>query len=191
MLKAQEQNAGIPVKELKTMKLNRRRVVTGLVATGLAAGALAGGGVALASTGAAPAPATSTSASPSYGPGSGPCGGMQGMWSGRQPVMNATADFLGLSLAQLHQQLQSGKSLAGIATAQSKTVAGLKNAILVAMTSRINANTALTAQQKAAMISQLKDHLDTMINTDMPHVPGTGMGSHMTGTGSPMGGMWR
>ena len=36
------------------------------------------------------------------------------------------------------------------------------------MTSRINADTALTAQQKAAMISQVKDHLDTMINMDMP-----------------------
>jgi hypothetical protein len=51
--------------------------------------------------------------------------------------------------------------------------------------------TALTARQRAAMISQAKDHLDTMINMDMPHSPGTGMGSHMTGTDSPMGGMWR
>jgi hypothetical protein len=176
------------------MKLNRKRVVTGLVATGLAAGALAGGGVALASTGAAPAPATSTSASPSGGPGRGHFGGMDSMgavWSSQQSVMNAAADYLGLSLAQLRTQLQSGNSLADIATAQGKTVPGLKNALLAAMTSRINANTALTAQQRAAMISQAKDHLDTMINVDMPHSPGTGMGSHMTGTDSPMGGMWR
>ena len=176
------------------MKLNRKRVVTGLVATGLAAGALAGGGVALASTGAAPAPATSTSASPSYGPGSGHFGGMDGMggrWSGQQPVMNAAADYLGLSLTQLHTQLQSGTSLADIAEAQGKTVPGLNNALLAAMTSRINANTALTAQQRAAMISQAKDHLDTMINMDMPHSPGTGMGSPMAGTDSPMSGMWR
>jgi len=176
------------------MKLNRKRVVTGLVATGLAAGALAGGGVALASTGAAPAPATSTSASPSCGPGSGHFGGMDsmgGMWSGQQPVMNAAADYLGLSLAQLHTQLRSGSSLADIATAQGKSVPGLKDALLAAMTSRINANTALTAQQRAAMISQAKDHLDTMINIVMPHSPGTGMGSHMAGTNSRMGGMWR
>ena len=33
--------------------------------------------------------------------------------------------------------------------------------------------------------------LDTMINVDRPHSPGTGMSSHMAGTGSPMGGMWR
>ena len=179
------------------MKLNRKRVLTGLVATGLAAGALAGGGVALAATGAAPAPATSTSASPSCGPGSGHFSGMDGMggmWSGQQPVqpvMNAAADYLGMSLTQLHTQLQSGNSLADIASAQGKSVPGLKNALLAAMTSRINANTALTAQQRAAMISQAKDHLDTMINMDMPHSPGTGMGSHMTGTDSPMGGMWR
>ena len=58
------------------------------------------------------------------------------------------------------------------------------------MTSRINANTALTAQQKTAMISQVKSHLDTMINMDMDYQPGPGTGRHMTGTGSPMGGMW-
>jgi hypothetical protein len=176
------------------MKLNRKRVATGLVATGLAAGALAGGGVALASTGTAPAPATSTSANPSYGTGSGYFGGMDGMsgmWSGQQPAMNAAADYLGLSLTQLRTQLQSGTSLADIATAQGKTLSGLKNALLAAMTSRINANTALTAQQRTAMISQAKDHLDTMINIGMPHSPGTGMGSHMTGTDSPMGGMGR
>ena len=183
------------------MKLNRKRLATGLMATGLAAGALAGGGVALASAGAAPAPATSTPTSPPYGPGSGHFGGMgsmggmedsmSGMWSGQQPVMNAAADYLGLTLAQLRTQLRSGNSLADIATAQGKTVPDLRNALLAAMTSRLSANTALTAQQRAAMISQAKDHLDTMINMDMPPSAGTGMGSHTTGTDPPMGGTGR
>jgi hypothetical protein len=173
------------------MKLTRKHVVTGLAAAGLMAGALTAGGVALASTGLAPASATSASATPSYGPGTGNCGARYGMQAGQQPAMTAAADYLGLSLTQLHTQLQSGNSLADIATAQGKTLPGLKNALLAAMTSRINANTALTAQQKAAMISQAKDHLDAMINMGMPHSPGTGMGSHMTGTNSPMGGMWR
>ena len=176
------------------MKLNRKRLATGLMATGLAAGARAGGGVALASTGAAPAPATSTPPSPSYGPDSGHFGGMGsmgGMWSGQQPVMNAAADYLGLTLAQLRTQLQSGNSLADIATAQGKTVPGLRNVLLAAMTSRLSAHTALTAQQRAAMISQAEDHLDTMIDMDMPPSTGTGMGSPMTGTDSPMGGMGR
>ena len=176
------------------MKLNRKRVVTGLAATRLAAGALAGGGVALASTGTAPAPATPTPASPSYGPGRGHVGGMDGMdrmWSGQQPVMNAAADNPGLNLTQLHTQLRSGNPPADTAAAQGKTVPGLKNALLAAMTSRISTNTALTAQQQAAMISQAKDHPDTMINMNMPHPPGTGTGSHMTGTDSPAGGTWR
>ena len=177
------------------MKRNRKRVVTGLVTTGLVAGALVvGGGVALASTGATPAPATSTSAGPSYGPGAGYFAGtcsMYGMWSGQQPVMTAAADYLGLSLTQLRTQLQSGKSLADIASAQGKTVSGLKDALLAAVTSRINANTGLSAQQKAAVISEVKDHLDAVINTDMPHSPGARMGWRMAGTGSPAGGMWR
>jgi hypothetical protein len=175
------------------MKRNRKRVTTGLVATGLVAGALAAGGVALASAGPAPAPATPASAGPSYGPGAGQFGGTYGMWSGQQPVMTAAAGYLGLSLTQLHTQLHSGKSLADIAKTQGKTISGLKNALLAAMTSRINSGTALTAQQKAAMISEATGHLDTVINMDMdlPHSPWAGMGSHMTGTGSPMGGMWR
>jgi hypothetical protein len=113
------------------------------------------------------------------------------MQAGQQPVMTAAADYLGLSLTQLRTQLHAGTSLADIATAQGKPTSGLKDTILAAMTSRINADTALTAQQKAAMISQVKGHLDTMINRDMDHVPGPGMGWHMTATGSPMGGMWR
>jgi hypothetical protein len=171
------------------MKLTRKHVVTGIAATGLLAGALTAGGAALASASPAPASAAAASAAPSHGPGTGNCGGMYSMWSGQQPVMTAAADYLGLTLTQLRTQLHSGHSLAGIARAQGKPVPGLKDAILAAMTSRINAGTALTAQQRAAMISQVKSHLDTMINTDISHGPGTGLGSRMAGTGSPMGGM--
>jgi hypothetical protein len=173
------------------MKLTRKHVVTGLAAAGLMAGALTVGGVALASTGSTPSFATSASATSSYGPGTGNCGGRYGMQAGQQPVMTAAADYLGLSLTQLRTQLHPGTSLADITEAQGKPVSGLKDAILAAMTSRINANTALTAQQETAMISQANSHLDTMINVDMDmdHVPGPGMGWHMTGPGSPMGGM--
>jgi len=52
------------------VKRNRTRMVTGLIASGLVAGALAGG-MALASAGATPAPATSASAGRAYGPGGG------------------------------------------------------------------------------------------------------------------------
>ena len=90
------------------MKLTRKHVVTGLAAAGLMAGALTAGGVALASTGSAPSFATSASATSSYGPGAGNCGGRYGMQAGQQPVMTAAADYLGLSLTQLRTQLRSG-----------------------------------------------------------------------------------
>jgi hypothetical protein len=174
------------------MRLTRGRVVGGLAAGGLVAAALAGGGVALASAGAAPVPATSASAAPSWGGYASHFGGMHGMWSGQQPVMKAAAGYLGLSQAQLWTQLQSGKSAADIARAQGKPVSGLKATILAAMTSRINADSALTADQKAAILSHMTSHLDAMINTDMDmdmsHRPGMGM----SGTTGPGGmGMWR
>ena len=111
--------------------------------------------------------------------------GTYGMWSGQQRVMQAAAGYLGLSQAQLRVQLQSGKSLADVAKSQGKRVSGLKDTILAAMTSRINANTTLTADQKAAMLSHMSSHLGAIINMDMP-----GMG--MSGTNWPSGmGMWR
>jgi len=170
------------------MKLTKRRVVSGLAAGGLAAAALAGGGVALASTRAAPAPTTSASSAPSWGGCASHFGGMHGVWPGQPPVMEAAADYLGLNQAQLQMQLQSGKSLADVAKAQGKPVSGLKDTILAAMTSRINASTTLTPDQKAAMLSHMNGHLDAMINMDMDHSPGMGM----SGTNWPGGmGMWQ
>ena len=172
------------------MKLTRRRVVGGLAAGGLVAAALAGGGVALASTGAAPALATSAPAGPRPGGCADHFGGMHGVWSGQQPVLKAAAGYLGLSEAQLRVRMQSGKSLADVAKAQGKPVSGLKDMILAAMTGRINANTTLTADQKAAMLSHLNSRADVMVNMDMDmdHSPGMGM----SGTNWPGGmGMWR
>ena len=173
------------------MKLTRRHLVTGIAAAGLVAGGLVAGGTALASAGPAPAVATAAAATPSSGPGAGHCGGGYGMQADQQPVMQAAAGYLGLSLDQLRTQMHAGNSMADIARAQGKPVSGLKNAILDAMTARINADTALTAQQQTTLINQAKSHLDAMINMDMDQVPGTGMGmgSHMPGSGSPMGGM--
>ena len=61
------------------------------------------------------------------------------------------------------------------------------DALLAAMTSRINANAALTARQ-AAMIAA-KEHLDAMINGHTTFA-GTGMGWAWR-TSWPMGRMWR
>jgi hypothetical protein len=175
------------------MNLNRKRVLAGVAATGIVAGALAGGGVALASTGSNPAPAATTASQPASGWCAGGLGYMGGMWSGQQPVQKAAADYLGLTQAQLQSQLQSGKSLADVATAQGKPVSGLTDAILTAMTNQINASTRLSAAQKTAMISQVKAHLDAMVNATHPYGTGMhryGMDSAARDTGSPMGAMY-
>ncbi len=170
------------------MNLNRKRVLAGLAVTGVLAGALAGGGVALASTGGSGTPAATTATSPTAGWCDGP-GRMGGMWAGQQPVMKAAADYLGLSQAQLHDQLQSGKSLADVANAQGKSVSGLKNAILAAVTSSVNASTRLSAAQKTELIGEFKSHLDAMVTMTHPSGGMHGPGGPMWHDGSPMGGM--
>jgi hypothetical protein len=152
------------------LNLNRKRVLAGVAATGIAAGVLSGGGVAFASSAPAPAPAMTTVTAP---PASGH-GNMGGTWSGGQPTMQAAAGYLGLSQAQLSSQLQSGKSLAAVAKAQGKPVSGLENAILAAMTSKINASTGPSAAQKTAMISKVKNQLGAVVNMTYP----SGMSMH-------------
>ena len=178
------------------MKLNRRTLAA-VAATGVASGALAFGGVALASTNSAQSPTAATAtaavaATPAATPTSaaGWCdGGMgfgYGMVAGQQ-VMKTTAAYLGLSQSQLLSQLQAGKSLAAVAAAQGKSVSGLKNAILTAATSQVNASTRLSAAQKANLISELKSHLDTIVNATYP----SGFGMHGTGGMGGMGGPGR
>ena len=157
------------------MKLNRKRVVTGLAATGIAAGVLAGGGIALAANGPAPARAAATSASPPCGmhAGYGQFGGMH-LQAGQQTALAAAASYLGLTQTELRTQLQAGKSLADVSTAQGKPVSGLKDAILAAVTSHVNANTRLTAEQKNTILAQVKNNLDAIVNAT--HPVGAGLG---------------
>ena len=108
---------------------------------------------------------------------------MYGMWHGQQPGLGA-ATYLGMSQAELRTQIQAGKSLADVARAQGKPVSGLKDAILAAITSRINADNALTTGQKAAILALAKGHLDMMVNTD--HLPGGCIGP----MGATMRWMW-
>lgn len=194
------------------MKLNRRTLAA-VAATGVTSGALAFGGVALASTGSAHSPAAATTSpaaattavaaaaatatAPAATPtspggcdgGPGGTGFGYGMGAGPQ-VMKAAAAYLGLSQSQLLSRLQAGKSLAEVATAQGKSVSGLKNAILTAATSQINASTRLSAAQKAQEISELKSRLDTIVNQTHPGGLGMpGMGSPGRGAGWTGGGM--
>lgn len=156
------------------MALNRKGIVAAMAAAGIAVGGLAYDGVAFASV-ASPArvPVTAPAAATASIGLNGGCGHMGGMWSGHDPVLKATAGYLGLSQGQLRSELQSGKSLADVARAQGKPVSGLKSTILAAVTSWINASNKLSAGQKTAAIGQVKSHLDAIVNVTCRS--GTGM----------------
>jgi hypothetical protein len=158
------------------MVQNRKRMLATMTAAGIAVGALTGGGAAFASSASpaqSPTSATATvpaSAWPGHGCGKG------GMWS-HHPPPKPVADYLGLSQAQLQSRLESGKSLADVARAQGKPVSGLKSTILADVTSRVNASSSLSPAQKTKVISQVKSHLDAIVNTTCR----SGMAGHKTG----------
>ena len=83
------------------------------------------------------------------------------------------ATYLDLKPAELVTQLRSGKSLADIATAQGKTVDGLKTAITDAATKQLDAAVTagkLTKDQETKMLAGLAKHIDDLVNG--VHKPG-------------------
>jgi hypothetical protein len=136
--------------------------------------------------------------------------GMCGLSMGRgatsqATMMTAAAAYLGLSQTELQANLRAGESLADVAKAQGKSVPGLVDAIVGTVKTRLDANTALTAEQKATLLAQVRTHVEAMVSVrhsagagagmgaGMGHGPMTGggmMGSGMMGSGM-MGGVWR
>jgi hypothetical protein len=167
------------------MKLNRKSVTWGIAGLALAALLVGGAGVALAATGTTSAvSSTVSSADPPYGHmgDMGDADGMEnmaGMAFGEDSPMAAAAAYLGLSRDDLLAQLHSGQSLAAVAAAQGKSVSGLEDAMMTAMTTTLDANTTLTAEAKAADLALMKSHLDAMVTAT--HSSGAGFG--------PMGAM--
>jgi hypothetical protein len=81
------------------------------------------------------------------------------------------AAYLGLSEDQLRTQVESGKSLAQIATAQGKSVEGLKAAIVADAKSKLDQAVAagkITAAQAKAMLDELTSHVDDLVNRAGP-----------------------
>jgi hypothetical protein len=102
----------------------------------------------------------------------GPGPGGRGHRPGGGPVdALAVAGYLGITAAQLRTQLEAGNSLADVAKAQGKTVAGLQDAIVAAATKRLDAAVAdgkLTAAQKTEMLTRLKADLDDIVDRAGP-----------------------
>ncbi len=81
--------------------------------------------------------------------------------------LGAAASYLGLTNAQLIQQLQSGKSLAQIATSKGKTVAGLEQAMTAPIKKALDAavaRKAITAAKEKQILSRFSTTLSQRIN---------------------------
>jgi urease accessory protein UreF len=107
--------------------------------------------------------------------GGAPFPGPHGLGGGVLGALNSVASYLGLTTAQLRDQLQSGKSLAQIAQAQGKSVDGLEQAIVAAATTKLNqavANGQLTAAQRDAILSRLKSSVDSLVRNGFRHPQG-------------------
>lgn len=100
--------------------------------------------------------------------------------------LDAAAKYLGLTEAELHTQLESGKTLAEIAKAQGKTVDGLEKALTSAAKTKFDAAVKagkITQAQADDMLKRMTDRLDDLVNGKMP-ARGDGDGGHH-GFGGP------
>ena len=162
------------------MILNRKTLAAGAAALGLAG--LAGGGIAWAVSD-THAPRGSAAADAGW------CRDEMGMAHGKYSPMKAAAGYLGLSSADLMSRMHDGQSLARIASTEGKTAAGLRQAMLQAMSRNLAGDRALNPAQRKATLALMRFHLDQMIARGMSGM-GHGMMSGMDGDdmGSMMGG---
>jgi hypothetical protein len=87
------------------------------------------------------------------------------------PFGAAAVTYLGLTPEELRAQLEGGKTLAQIASAQGKSVDGLKSAIFAGAKEQLDQAVAageLTATQEQTMLARLQEHLDNIINGTGP-----------------------
>jgi hypothetical protein len=83
----------------------------------------------------------------------------------------AAAEYLGLTEAELREQLADGKSLAGVAEAQGKSVDGLKDTILEGARSALDEAVAaerLTQEQADAIYERLTGWIDELVELRFP-----------------------
>jgi hypothetical protein len=97
--------------------------------------------------------------------------------------IDAAAKYLDLSEVRLHEQLESGKSLADVAKDRDKSVDGLKDAIKDAVRKQLDAavdDKRLTKEQEQRMLDDLDSRIDEIVEHSGPR----GRGPH-PGFGPP------
>ena len=102
-----------------------------------------------------------------FGPGRGHHHGPHGIHGG----LDAAAEYLGLTEAALRAQLESGTTLAQVAKARDKAVAGLVTAMVADAKARLAAAVKagrLTQAQSNAMQAELKARITDLVNHGRP-----------------------
>jgi hypothetical protein len=106
-----------------------------------------------------------------HGPGGGP-GEHHFFFFGDK--LSSAAEYLGLTEAELREQLADGKSLAAVAEAQGKSVDGLKDAILAGAKSALDdavADERLTQEQADSIYERLQSSIDELVESELPLPP--------------------
>ena len=87
---------------------------------------------------------------------------------------DATADYLGMTQAQLREALEDGKSLAEVAKSKGKSVDGLVSALVADAKERLDnavEDGRLTEAQSNEMLADLEKHITAMVNSELPPRP--------------------
>jgi hypothetical protein len=96
--------------------------------------------------------------------------------------LDAAANYLGLTEAQLQNELASGKSLAQVAKDHGKAVDGLIDALVASAKQKLDEAVAagrLTKAEETEMLNGLKDRITNLVNSTGlggPHFRGRGFG---------------
>ena len=109
--------------------------------------------------------------------GAGGAGHSQRGVGGGSGSLDAAATYIGITAADLRTQLDAGKTLAAIATANGKTVDGLKAALTTAAKTDLDAAVTagkLTQAQEDQILATLPTRLDAEINQAHSGGPGDG-----------------
>jgi hypothetical protein len=90
------------------------------------------------------------------------------------PGLDAAASYLGLTTAELRTQLESGKTLAQVASAEGKSAAGLIAAMVADAKQHLAAAVAagrLTEAQAQAMLADLEARITDLVDNGRPSGP--------------------
>ena len=121
-----------------------------------------------------------------FGPGFGDGHGSRGLGGHLGGHLSAAAEFLGLTEDELRSRLADGKTLAQIAEAEGKSVAGLKQAMIADTKKRVAEavkDGKLTEPQGADILERYTERVDALVTGSF----GRGGGRHGFG---PPGGMY-